>query len=130
MLYITFVSRCLKCCHGVGFLHTSPQAPLGSQRLSLPSAGGGVVVGAWASLGAGFLRWGGEASEGCSGPRLVCRGDNVFPSGDVLLHDWGLCPWDLCLPSTPPLPRGQVKGRREEERTAGVETPPPAPQQD
>ena len=89
--------------------------------------GGGWCMG---FLGAGVLRWGGEASEGCSGPGLVCRGDNVFPSGDVLLHDWGLCPWDLCLPSTPPLPRGQVKGRREEGRTAGVETPPPAPRQD
>ena len=62
--------------------------------------------------------------------RLVCRGDNVFPGGELLLHDWGLCPWDLCLPSTPPLPCGQVKGRREEGRTAGLETPPPAPQQD
>ena len=48
-------------------------------------------------LGAGVLRWGGEASEGCSGPRPVCRRDHVLAGGDLLLPDWGLCPWDLCL---------------------------------
>ena len=79
-------------------------------------------------LRGGVLRWGGEASEGCSGPGLVCRRDHVFPDGDLLLPDWGLCPWDVRLPLTLLLPCGQVKGWREEGRTAGVETPPPAPQ--
>lgn len=90
----------------------SPQAPLGSQPCHYHRLveGGGLCMG---FLGAGVLRWGQEASEGCSGPRPVCRRDHVFLGGDLLLPDWGLCPWDPCLPLTPLLPCGQLNGRRE-----------------
>ena len=102
MLYIIFVSRCLNCCCGVGFLHTCIRHCLSPGPSGKPAPlstvgwwrGGGLCMG---FLGAGVLRWGGEASEGCSGPRPVCRRDHVLPGGDLLLPDWGLCPWDLCL---------------------------------
>ena len=133
MVCIVFVSKCLKCFHGEGFpqmfirCYLSPKAPLGPQPLSPRSAGEGVLVCAWAPLGAEVFTWDGVASAG-GGLTLGLPLERTtrLPGGTSASLTGGSAGTCCCFLHRLPceLVKGQREGGwREEGPMAGAETP-------